>query len=198
MLQKLHRIKRVTFISSLRTGNLTLAGIKQICILIDVRTPRQTKTKRFEIYKPKIKLCSQIYSVLNVKVHPKYISIKSRESVIAQLTLSTPIRLKPACRTLKFWMYSCSNFAWNFTFLSATEPGKSMSMNWQYAAPAKRKKHKSQDELSQLSSLTFMSFFPVRSANWPDSLLSHTSPLKATKARKQEPSVSFLVQHGHK
>lgn len=101
---------------------------------------RTRQNKRFWDLQTKIKLCSQIYSVLNLKVHPIYINIESRESVIAQLTLSTPIRLKPACRTLKFWMYSCSNFAWNFTFLSATEPGKSMSMNWQYAAPAKRKR----------------------------------------------------------
>lgn len=100
---------------------------------------KASQNKRFWDLQTKIKLCSQIYSVLNLKVHLIYINIKSRESVIAQLTLSTPIRLKPACRTLKFWMYSCSNFAWNFTFLSATEPGKSMSMNWQYAAPAKRK-----------------------------------------------------------
>lgn len=46
-------------------------------------------------------------------------------------TLSTPIFLKAACSTLKFWMYSCSSLAWNFTFLRCTQPGKSMSMNWQ-------------------------------------------------------------------
>lgn len=101
---------------------------------------KANQNKRFWDLQTKIKLCSQIYPVLNHEVHPIYTNTESRESVKAQLTLSTPIRLKPACRTLKFWMYSCSNFAWNFTFLSATEPGKSMSMNWQYAAPAKRKR----------------------------------------------------------
>lgn len=99
--------------------------------------PKANQNKKFWDLQTKIKPCSQSYSVLNLKVHPIFITLIA---VIAQLTLSTPIRLKPACRTLKFWMYSCSNFAWNFTFLSATEPGKSMSMNWQYAAPAKTKR----------------------------------------------------------
>lgn len=46
-------------------------------------------------------------------------------------TLSTPIFLKAACSTLKLWMYSCSSLAWNFTFRRWTQPGNSMSMNWQ-------------------------------------------------------------------
>lgn len=54
------------------------------------------------------------------------------------LTLSTPMRLKAACSTLKLWMNSCSRRAWNFTFFSRTLPGNSMSMNWQYATPARR------------------------------------------------------------
>ena len=39
------------------------------------------------------------------------------------------------CRNLKFWMYSCSRLVLNLTFFKVIDPGKSMSMNWQYAAP---------------------------------------------------------------
>lgn len=46
-------------------------------------------------------------------------------------TLSTFILLKDACNSLKLWMYSCSNLAWNLTFLRLMQPGKSKSMNWQ-------------------------------------------------------------------
>lgn len=46
-------------------------------------------------------------------------------------TLSTFILLNDACRSLKLWMYSCSSFAWNFTFFKLIHPGNNMSMNWQ-------------------------------------------------------------------
>lgn len=54
-------------------------------------------------------------------------------------TLSTFILLKAAWRTLKLCIYSCSSLAWNLTFFRRMQPGNSMSMNWQYAAPAKHK-----------------------------------------------------------
>lgn len=57
-----------------------------------------------------------------------------------RLTLSTLILLNAACRTLKLCIYSCSSFAWNFTFFKKIHPGNSMSMNWQYAAPACKQK----------------------------------------------------------
>ena len=46
-------------------------------------------------------------------------------------TLSTFILLNDACRSLKLWMYSCSSFAWNFTFFKLIHLGNIMSMNWQ-------------------------------------------------------------------
>lgn len=55
------------------------------------------------------------------------------------LTLSTFILLKAAWRTLKLCINSCSSLAWNLTFFRRIQPGNSMSMNWQYAAPVKQK-----------------------------------------------------------
>lgn len=47
------------------------------------------------------------------------------------LTLSTPIFPKVACNSLKFPMYSCSNFVENLTFLSNSVPAKRQNIDWQ-------------------------------------------------------------------
>lgn len=54
---------------------------------------------------------------------------------VMALTLSTPTFLKETCSSLKLWMNSCSSLAPNLTFFRGIEFWKSMSMNWQYAAP---------------------------------------------------------------
>lgn len=54
---------------------------------------------------------------------------------VMALTLSTPTFLKDTCSSLKLWMNSCSSLAPNLTFFRGIEFWKSMSMNWQYAAP---------------------------------------------------------------
>lgn len=54
--------------------------------------------------------------------------------------MSTLILLKAAWRTLKLCINSCSSLAWNLTFFRRMQPGNNMSMNWQYAAPAKHKR----------------------------------------------------------
>lgn len=69
-----------------------------------------------------------------------HVTSKHNRLSFVSCTLSTLIFLKAACSILKFCMYSCSRFVRNFTRFIMTEPGKSMSMYWQYAAPEMQSK----------------------------------------------------------
>lgn len=97
-----------------------------------------------------------------------------------QLTFSTPIFLKEACRSLKLWMNSCSSLAPNLTFFRGTEFGKSMSINWQYAAPGHMKGHTEKNMSKKHRCVVIM--VVITSSQGGKCLLKNTEFMKKEKA----------------